>query len=192
MPLPHFHEALAMTASGQTIVLAVGGGIAAYKSAALCSQLAQAGYQVRVAMSSAATAFVGPATFAALSGRRVAVGSFDPDQWPLGAHIETAVDADLMIVAPATANLLGQFVGGLASDLLSTLYLQVECPVLLAPAMSYSMWCKPAVQRNVAQLRLDGCHFVGPDDGWLSCRKSGSGRMSEPDAIREAAEALLG
>lgn len=175
-----------MTASEPTIVLAVGGGIAAYKSAALCSKLAQAGYQVRVAMSAAATEFVGTATFAALSGRPVAVGSFDTDRFPLGPHIHWAEAADLMVVAPATANLLGQFAGGLAADLISTLYLQVDCPVLLAPAMSASMWSQPAVQRNVAQLRRDGCHFVGPDAGWLSCRKSGDGRMSEPEAVMAA------
>ena len=178
--------------ANRDVILAVGGGIAAYKAAALCSRLAQAGYRVRVTMTSAATEFVGPATFAALSGRAVATGSFESGVWPLGPHIELADGADLMIVAPATANLIGQFAGGLAGDLIATLYLQVSCPVLLAPAMSSAMWSKPAVQRNVARLREDGCHFVGPDEGWLSCRQTGSGRMSEPDAIFEAAGRLLG
>ena len=95
------------------------------------------------------------------------------------------------VVAPATANLLSKFAAGHADDLVSTLFLQAECPVLLAPAMSALMWSKPAVQRNVGQLRQDGCHFVGPASGWLSCRVSGEGRMSEPDEILEAAEALL-
>jgi phosphopantothenoylcysteine decarboxylase len=178
------------------VILAVGGGIAAYKSAALCSHLVQAGYEVRVAMTASATQFVGPATFAALSGRPVATGSFEQATWPLGPHIELArgaqrEHADLLVVAPATANLLGQFAHGIAGDLVATLYMQVTCPVLLAPAMSQAMWTKPAVQRNVQQLREDGCHFVGPEQGWLSCRQTGSGRMSEPDAIAQAAKAIL-
>jgi len=176
----------------KSVILAVGGGIAAYKSAALCSRLAQSGFQVRVAMTSVATEFVGPATFAALSGRPVAIGSFDSGKWPLGPHIELADGADLMIVAPATANLIGQFACGLASDLIATLYLQVTCPVLIAPAMSASMWSKRSVQRNIETLRSDGCNFIGPDEGWLSCRKTGSGRMSEPDAILEAVIHLIG
>jgi phosphopantothenoylcysteine decarboxylase/phosphopantothenate--cysteine ligase len=176
---------------GQNVILAIGGGIAAYKSAALCSKLAQAGYQVRVAMTSAATEFIGAATLSALSGRPVATGSFDSGKWPLGPHIELAENADLMIVAPATANLIGQFANGLASDLVATLYLQVECPVLIAPAMSSSMWCKQSVQRNMETLRNDGCNIIGPDAGWLSCRKTGSGRMSEPEAILQAAQKIL-
>ena len=177
--------------SGQNVILAIGGGIAAYKSAALCSKLAQAGYQVRVAMTSAATEFIGAATLAALSGRAVATGSFDSGTWPLGPHIEFSENADLMIVAPATANLIGQFANGLAGDLVATLYLQVECPVLIAPAMSSSMWCKQSVQRNIETLRNDGCDIIGPDAGWLSCRKTGSGRMSEPEAILQAAQEIL-
>jgi len=180
------------TSGGRNVILAVGGGIAAYKSAALCSKLAQSGCQVRVAMTSAATQFVGVATFAALSGRAVATDSFESGKWPLGPHIELAQDADLMIIAPATANLIGQLANGLASDLVATLYMQVECPVLIAPAMSASMWSKPAIQRNIQTLKADGCHLIGPDAGWLSCRKTGSGRMSEPESILEAALRLLG
>lgn len=178
------------------ILLAVGGGIAAYKSAALCSRLAQAGHEVRVSMTPAATRFVGPATFAALSGRPVATEVFQCDDWPLGPHIELAGSgnrraADLMIVAPATADLMARFAHGLADDVVTALYLQVECPVLIAPAMSRSMWSKPSVQRNVTQLQSDGCRFVGPEEGWLSCRERGSGRMCEPDRIAEAATGLL-
>ena len=176
---------------GRNVILAIGGGIAAYKSAALCSKLAQSGHQVRVAMTSAATEFIGAATLAALSGRAVATGSFDAGKWPLGPHIELAESADLMIVAPATANLIGQFANGLAGDLVATLYLQVDCPILIAPAMSASMWSKASVQRNIEILQGDGCHFIGPDAGWLSCRKTGSGRMSEPEAILKAAEEIL-
>lgn len=173
------------------VTLAVGGGIAAFKAATICSRLVQSGLDVRVAMTDAATQFIGASTFAALSGKPVATGSFDPDRWPLGPHIELVDCAHLMIVAPATAGLIGQFAHGLAGDLVSTLYLQADCPVLLAPAMSQKMWSKPAVKRNIETLRSDGCHFIGPDEGWLSCRQQGSGRMSEADAIVEAAQKLL-
>jgi phosphopantothenoylcysteine decarboxylase len=175
----------------KVIVLGVGGGIAAYKSATVCSRLVQAGFEVRVVMTHAATRFVGPQTFAALSGRSVATDSFEPATWPLGPHIEVADGASLVIVAPTTAGLLGQFAHGLANDLLATLYLQATCPVLLAPAMSSAMWSKPAVQRNVEQLRMDGCHFVGPESGWLSCRQLGDGRMSEPEHIVAAVVQLV-
>ena len=177
--------------SRKVVVLGVGGGIAAYKAATLCSRLAQAGHEVRVAMTPAAMQFVGKATFSALSGRPVATDSFEPSLWPLGPHIELVDGADLFVVAPATANLLAQFAGGLANDLLSTLYLQAACPVLLAPAMSNLMWSKPSVQRNVKQLREDGCQFVGPEAGWLSCRQSGEGRMSEPETILHSVQECL-
>jgi len=172
-----------MSKQRRVILLAIGGGIAAYKSAFLCSRLAQLGHEVRVAMTQSATQFVGQQTFAALSGRSVAVDSFQSHRHPLGPHIELADGVDLMIVAPATANLISKFAVGLADDLVSTLYLQRESPVLLAPAMSASMWSKPAVQRNVSQLQEDGCHLVGPGEGWLSCRIQGQGRMSEPEEI---------
>ncbi len=180
-----------MSEPGRAVLLAVGGGIAAYKSAFLCSRLVQCGYDVRVAMTPAATEFVGASALAALSGKPVAQQVFDGGRYPLGAHIELAADVDLMVVAPATANLMAKFALGIADDLVSTLYLQVEAPVLIAPAMSGSMWNKPSVRRNVAQLRDDGCFFVGPESGWLSCRVSGEGRMSEPDEILAAAEELL-
>ncbi len=180
-----------MSNNGRAILLAVGGGVAAYKSAILCSRLAQAGHDVRAAMTRSAGQFIGKATLAALSGKAVACDTFD-SSYPLGAHIEVARDLDLMIVAPATANLLAKFACGIADDLVSTLYLQVECPVLLAPAMSSNMWHQPAVQRNVETLRSDGCDFVGPETGWLSCRVSGDGRMSEPERILQAAKTLIG
>ena len=172
------------------VLLATCGGIAAYKSAMLCSQLVQHGITVRCAMTRSATQFIGPPTLAALSGRPVAIDSFDP-HYPLGAHIELAKDADLMVVAPATAGVMAKFANGIADDLVSTLYLQVACPVMLAPAMSDSMWNKPATQRNVQQLRSDGCQFVGPEQGWLSCRVLGDGRMSEPDTIASAIKTFL-
>ncbi|MCG8650443.1 MAG: phosphopantothenoylcysteine decarboxylase [Pirellulales bacterium] len=179
-----------MSQQGPEVLLAIGGGISAYKSAILCSRLVQDGFSVRAAMTEAATRFVGPATLAALSGRPVATTVFEA-AFPMGAHIELAQDLDLMIVAPATANLMAKFAGGIADDLVSTVYLQIECPVLLAPAMSASMWNKAAVQRNVDQLRADGCHWVGPDSGWLSCRQRGQGRMSDPEQIIKAVHSLI-
>jgi phosphopantothenoylcysteine decarboxylase/phosphopantothenate--cysteine ligase len=179
-----------MSKPGRAILLAVGGGIAAYKSAMLCSRLVQAGHDVRTAMTGSAEQFIGATTLAALSGQAVGNDMFAAAM-PLGAHIELARDLELMIVAPATANLLAKFAQGISDDLVSTLYLQVECPVLLAPAMSSAMWSKPAVQRNIAQLRDDGCHLIGPETGWLSCRVSGDGRMSEADDILSAAANLL-
>lgn len=179
-----------MSEDHRSVLLAIGGGIAAYKSAVLCSRLVQCGYHVRVAMTASATRFVGPDTLAALSGRPVALNMFDP-AYPLGAHIELVEGIDLMAVVPATANLMSKFAHAAADDLVSTVYLQAACPILLAPAMSAAMWSKPSVQRNVDQLTADGCHFVGPESGWLSCRVSGEGRMSEPDSILEAIESLL-
>ncbi|MEK6234401.1 MAG: hypothetical protein N2C14_06795, partial [Planctomycetales bacterium] len=116
---------------------------------------------------------------------------FDASRFPLGAHISLAARADLLCVAPATANFLAKAAGGLADDLLSTLALSFTGPILLAPAMNCEMWEKPAVQRNAAQLREDGFQFVGPEEGWLSCRQRGFGRMSEPDAVFEEITRLL-
>jgi phosphopantothenoylcysteine decarboxylase/phosphopantothenate--cysteine ligase len=142
-------------------------------------------------MTDAAREFIGEATFRALTGRAVPVGMFDPASHPLGAHIELAQRADLVCVAPCTANVLAKAAAGLADDLLSTLLLTASCPVLLAPAMNSQMWQHPAVQRNVATLRADGIHFVDPEAGWLSCRQEGVGRMAEPETIASAIEALL-
>jgi phosphopantothenoylcysteine decarboxylase/phosphopantothenate--cysteine ligase len=141
-------------------------------------------------LTEAATAFVGEATFAALTGRPVARRVFDPT-YPLGAHIELAQRAELLVIAPATADSLAKAAHAMADDLLSTLYLCFTGPVLIAPAMNSEMWGKPAVQRNVAQLRSDGVKFVDPGEGWLSCRQSGAGRMAEPEAILAAIHALL-
>ncbi|KAA5543849.1 phosphopantothenoylcysteine decarboxylase [Roseiconus nitratireducens] len=182
---------MAHSKPARRILLAVGGGIAAYKSATVCSRLAQAGHDVQTVMTRSATEFLGSATLAALSGKPVAMDSFDAAAHPLGSHIELALRLDLMIIAPATANLLAKLAVGIADDLLSTLYLQTEAPVLLAPAMSDPMWRKAAVQRNLDQLRSDGCHIVGPESGWLSCRVRGMGRMSEPETILESAMRIL-
>jgi phosphopantothenoylcysteine decarboxylase/phosphopantothenate--cysteine ligase len=172
------------------LIIGVSGGIAAYKTAALVSSLVQSGHGVSVVMSRAARKFVGPATFRALTGRPVVDDSFDR-HYPLGAHIELAEKADLMCVAPASADLLAKAACGLADDLLSTLLLSFNGPVLFAPAMNTSMWEKPSVQRNIKTLRDDGCHFIGPKEGWQSCRRSGMGRMAEPADIQAAIEKLL-
>ncbi len=172
--------------SGKRLVLAVGGGIAAFKTATVVSRLAQQGHAVRVAMSPAASQFIGASTLAALSGRPVATEIFSPALYPLGAHIELARDCDLFVVAPATADLLAKFAAGIADSLITTLYLQMTAPVLLAPAMSNLMWEKPAVQRNVRQLQEDGVRLVGPETGWLSCREQGAGRMTEAEALVDA------
>ncbi len=172
------------------ILIGVTGGIAAYKTAALVSQLVQGGAKVTVVMTEAAQRFVGPATFAALTGRPVPSDPFDPAH-PLGAHIELAQRAELFCVAPASANFLAKAAAGLADDLLSTIYLCCECPVLLAPAMNCQMWAKPAVQRNVTRLREDGAGFVDPEEGWLSCRQQGVGRMAAPERIAAVIQELL-
>ena len=169
--------------SGPEIVVGVSGGIAAYKAAALTSLLVQDGAQVTAVLTRNARRFIGAATFAALTGRPVASRSFDAAAFPLGAHIELATKADLVIVAPATADLLAKVAGGVADDLLTTLLLCAECPVLYAPAMNAAMWEKPAVQRNVQQVAADGGIIVQPGTGWLSCRRQGTGRMAEPEEI---------
>lgn len=144
-----------------------------------------------VVMTDTATRFVGPTTFRALTGRRVYTDVFDLLDCPLGPHIELARAADLLCVAPASANYLAKAASGIADDLLSTLTLSFTGPLLLAPAMNTEMWNKPSVQRNLATLESDGAVLVGPDSGWLSCRDQGAGRMSEPEEILEAiAQAL--
>lgn len=172
------------------LIIGVSGGIAAYKTAALVSSLVQQGHGVSVVMTRAARKFVGPSTFRALTGRPVASDTFDR-HYPLGAHIELADRAELLCVAPASADLLAKAACGLADDLLSTLLLSFSGPVLFAPAMNNAMWEKPSVQRNVATLRGDGCHFIGPQEGWQSCRRTGMGRMAEPADIQAAIERML-
>lgn len=176
---------------GREILLGVSGGIAAYKGADLASKLVQAGASVSVVMTRSARHFVGPTTFQALTNRPVYTKMFAPVEHPLGEHIGLAQRAELLVVAPASANCLGKFAHGLADDLLSTLYLAFTGPVLLAPAMNCDMWAKPAVQRNVAQLKADGVHFADPGMGWLSCGQIGPGRMAEPQQIFERIGELL-
>ncbi len=165
---------------GRELVIGVTGGIAAYKTAALVSRLVQAGAGVSVVMTESATRLVGRKTFEALSGRPVGTDMWGPGPHP---HIELAEAAELLCVAPATANLLAKAACGLADDLLSTLLLSFRGPIILAPAMNQHMWDKPAVKRNVEQLRADGFLLVGPEGGYLSCGAVGMGRMASPDEI---------
>ena len=174
----------------ERVLIGICGGIAAYKSAMLVSQLAQAGHQVRVVMTESAKEFIGEATLMALSGQPVVSNMFD-QAFPLGPHIELARWAEVFCIAPATANFLAKAAGGTADDLLSTLYLCFEGPLLIAPAMNCEMWDKPAVRRNVQQLRDDGAELIDPQEGWLSCRVKGLGRMAEPATIVTAIESAL-
>ena len=172
------------------IVVGVGGGIAAYKVATVVSRLVQAGHRVDAVLTAGGARFLGAATLTALTGRPAVVDTYDP-RFPLGPHIELAEGTDLLVIAPATARLLASCAHGLADDLLSTLYLSCAGKVLMAPAMSSPMWEAPAVQRNVEQLRGDGVRLVGPEQGWLSCRKVGWGRMAEPEQILAAVQQCL-
>ena len=169
--------------NGREIVVGVTGGVAAYKTAALVSQLVQVGAGVSVVLSASAREFIGAATFEALTGRAVNTGVFHEPEHPLGAHIDLAARGEILCVAPATANFLGKVAHGLADDLLSTLALSFTGPIMLAPAMNCEMWDKPAVERNVKQLQADGVILVGPEEGWLSCRQRGMGRMAAPEKI---------
>lgn len=136
-------------------------------------------------MTPSAHKFIGPATFAALTGRSVVTDTFDSG-FPLGAHIELARTADLICVAPATANFLAKAACGISDDLLSTLYLCFTGPTIIAPAMNCEMWNHSAVQRNLKQLIDDGVQCIDPQEGWLSCRTRGVGRMASPEDIAEA------
>jgi len=175
----------------QKILIGVTGGIAAYKCAYLVSRLVQQGHAVQVILSGSGAEFVGPATFAALSGRPVARDVFD-DRFPLGAHIELARAYDLLCIAPATAHVLANMAQGLTPDLLATTYLGFTGIVFVAPAMNVEMWNHPAVQRNLEILRNDGVRIIEPGDGWLSCRVSGKGRMAEPEDILATITDALG
>jgi phosphopantothenoylcysteine decarboxylase/phosphopantothenate--cysteine ligase len=173
---------------GRELLIGVTGGIAAYKTAALVSSLVQAGADVTVVMTECATKLVGPKTFEALTNRPVRTDTFGLGAHP---HIEMAQQADVLCVAPATANLLAKAACGLADDLLSTVLLAFSGPIILAPAMNAHMWCKPAVQRNVTQLAADGFTIIDPEEGYLSCGDVGPGRMASPEKILQTIAATL-
>jgi phosphopantothenoylcysteine synthetase/decarboxylase len=173
------------------IVLGISGSIAAYKAADLASQLVKLGHHLHVVMTRAATEFITPLTLQTLTRQPVLVSLEDEKQsWKPG-HIDLADQADLFLVAPATANLLAGFANGLACDPLTSVYLALPrtTRVLIAPAMNGKMWLHPATQRNIATLMADGCEFVGPAEGGLACGYEGVGRMAE---VAEILSAVIG
>jgi len=173
------------------LLFGVSAGIAAYKAAELVSRCVQAGAGVTVVLSPAAKRFIGPTTFEALSGQRVYTSLFRAGSHHLGVHIGLAEQASVYCIAPATADVLAKLAHGHADDLLSTLALSFTGPLLIAPAMNCEMWDKPAVQRNVAQLRADGAVIIEPEEGWLSCGKVGAGRMADPGRILDVIRQTL-
>ncbi|HZZ61941.1 MAG TPA: bifunctional phosphopantothenoylcysteine decarboxylase/phosphopantothenate--cysteine ligase CoaBC [Roseiarcus sp.] len=173
------------------ILLVIGGGIAAYKSLELIRRLRDRGAAVRVVMTKAALEFITPLSAATLSGDSVRDDLFSLTDEALIGHIELSRAADLVVVAPATANLLARMAGGLADDLAATLLLATDKRVLVAPAMNVRMWLHPATRRNLERLTADGVLVVGPDSGPMACGEFGPGRMAEPAAIVEAIETAL-
>ena len=180
-----------MELQGKRIVLGVTGGIAAYKAAELVRLLGKQGAEVQVAMTAAASHFVTATTFQALSGKPVFSDQWDARMPNAMAHIDLSRSADLILVAPASANFLARCANGFADDLLATMVLARDCPLLLAPAMNRQMWENPATQRNVVQLQADGVQFVGPASGEQACGEVGVGRMAEPAEILEEVIALF-
>lgn len=172
--------------SNKKILVGVSGGIAAYKTALLVRELTRLGAVVRVVMTKSAQAFITPMTFQALSGEEVRCDLFDAQAERAMGHIELARWADYLVIAPASANCLAKMAHGLADDLLSTLYLVTETPVIVCPAMNRSMWSHPATVANVACLQQRGVIMVGPDEGAQACGEYGAGRMSEIDEIVNA------
>jgi phosphopantothenoylcysteine decarboxylase/phosphopantothenate--cysteine ligase len=173
------------------ILLIIGGGIAAYKACELVRLIKKSGHTVRCVLTESAQKFVTPMTLAALSEDKVYTELFDlKDEAEMG-HIQLSRQADLVVVAPATANLMAKMAQGLADDLATTLLLATDKPVLCAPAMNVRMWQHPATQRNVATLKHDGITVLQPDDGAMACGEFGPGRLPEPEAIFSAIKAAL-
>ena len=174
---------------GIRVALGVTGGIAAYKACELTSLLKKAGAEVRVVMTQSATEFVSPQTFETLSGNRTSIGMFDR-AWEI-EHIALAKWADILLIAPATANILAKIAHGIADDLLSTVAMASPAPIAVAPAMNTQMWFSSANQANLKLLRERGVHMIGPASGLLACGDDDVGRMSEPKDIMTALEAIL-
>lgn len=167
------------------VLLAVTGGIAVYKAVALTSKLVQANFDVKVMMTESAQQFVTPLSFQAMSRNDVYVDTFDEKDSAKIAHIDLADWADLIIVAPATANVIGKLANGIADDMITTTLLATEAPIWIAPAMNVHMYANRAVERNMQTLRQDGFTFIEPGEGYLACGYVGKGRMEEPEAITE-------
>ena len=173
------------------IALGVTGGIGAYKAVEVARGLQQRGHDVVAVMTHAATRFVGPVTFEAITRRKVIVDQFEAGMNADIEHIALASSIDLLLVAPATANILGKMANGIADDFLSTLYIATRAPVLVAPAMNTQMFAHEAVRRNLDTLAARGVRFVEPGEGYLACGWIGKGRLAEPDEIVSAADAVL-
>src|SRR5579862_6704952 len=178
------------------ITLGVTGGVAAYKAAELVRRLQQDGFTVQVVMTRGAREFVTPLTFAALSGQKVITDLFeksgaDANLESAIEHIAVAQRTDLLLVAPATADILAKFARGIADDFLTTLYLASTAPVVVAPAMNVNMWNHAATQENVETLRRRGVHIVNPDEGYLACGMTGAGRLAGEQAIVSAVHETL-
>ncbi len=178
--------------ANKKILLGVTGGIAAYKAAELCRLLVKAGADVRVVMTAAAQQFVAPLTFQALSGKPVLTSLWDAAGGDGMEHIHLSRDADLLLVAPASADFLAKLAQGRADDLLTTLCLARTCKLAAAPAMNREMWAAAATQRNLEQLRADGVHLLGPAAGEMACGETGLGRMLEPVELLAALPGLMG
>lgn len=175
--------------NGKKILLCVTGGIAVYKAAALTSKLTQAGAKVRVILSESAAEFVTPLTFQALSKHHVYTDTFDEKDPKVVAHIDLADWADLILIAPATANTIGKLANGIADNMISTTVLAATSPILVAPAMNVHMYDNPAVQKNIQTLFEYGYRFIEPSEGYLACGYVGKGRLEEPEKIVEIIEA---
>jgi phosphopantothenoylcysteine synthetase/decarboxylase len=176
------------------ILVGVTGGIAAYKTATLVSRLAQAGAQVTVAMTDAATKFITPLTLQALSGRPVYTSQWEHVESQDPQHVSLAKATTLAVVAPCTMDCMAKLATGRTDDVVTLILSAIDrarTPVLLAPSMNAVMWDQPSTQRNLATLQGDGFRFIGPADGWQACRSVGAGRMSEPEAILEEMARIL-
>ena len=177
--------------AGRKIILGVTGSIAAYKAADLTGRLARLGAEVYPVMTAAAQKFITPLTLQTLARQPVAADLWDEGNGWKPGHIELADKADLLLVAPATADVIAHFALGLAPDLLGSLYLVARCPVLIAPAMNGKMWTHPATAAHVATLRARGVEFIGPEEGMLACGYEGIGRLWPVDGLVDRVVALL-
>src|SRR5215212_10035330 len=176
---------------GREVVVAVCGGIAAYKVADIVSKLVQGGAGVTVCMTAGAQKFITPLTFEALSGRPVRTGTFTLVESSDPQHISLTERADLMLVAPATNNVIAKVAHGLCDDLVSLMVCAAACPVVFAPAMNNRMWEHPVAKENVAKLTGIGYRFIGPDAGWLACRNVGTGRLTDPPKLVDELVGML-
>ena len=176
---------------GKTVLLGISGGIAAYKTAYAASSLKKKGYDVHPLMTANATQFIAPLTFETLTGNRCCVDTFDRNFEFKTEHIALAKQADAVLIAPATANVIAKLANGIADDMLTTTVLACRCPKLIAPAMNSAMYENPATQRNLAQLKEDGFIIIDPAFGYLACGDTGIGKMPEPDVLVEAVEQVI-